>query len=124
MRTHRERNIAKMDDKTLMNYIYAHLDRAQDRNSGAQNNLLIVSFTNLSDAERDEKLAAVAGYLIQIGEDFSALRLATKNFHKRLFKTKRKVHKMQVQFEKIRGEPAPEVEDVTMPDLWNVEGIQ
>ncbi len=124
MRTHRERNIAKMDDKTLMNYIYIHLDRAQDRSSGAQNNLLIVGFTNLSDAEKDEKLAAVAGYLIQIGEDFSALRLATKNFHKRLLRTKRKVHKMQVEFEKIRGEPAPEVEDVTMPDLWNVEGIQ
>lgn len=120
MRTHRERDIAKMDDKTLMNYIYSHLDRAQDRNSGAQNNLFIASFPTLSDVEKDEKLTAVAGYLIQIGEDFSALRFATKNFHKRLLKNKRRVHNMRVQFEKVRGECASTIEDVAMPDLWNV----
>lgn len=109
-----------MDDRTLMNYIYSHLDRAQDRNQGAQNNLLISSFPTLSEEKKDEKLTAVGGYLLQLGEDLSALRLATKNFHKRLLKNKRQVHNMRVQFEKVRGERAPTIEDVTMPDLWNV----
>lgn len=120
MKTHREKDIIRMDDRTLMNYIYSHLDRAQDRNSGAQNNLLIASFPNLSEENRDQKLTAVGDYLIQMGEDLSALRLATKNFHKRLFKKKRQVHNMRVQFEKVRGERAPTIEEVTMPDLWNV----
>ena len=120
MRTHRERDIAKMDDKTLMNYIYSHLDRAQDRNTGAQNNLLISSFPTLSEEKKEEKLTAVGGYLIQLGDDLTALRLASKNFHKRLLRTKRQVHNMRVQFEKARGERAPTIEDVAMPDLWNV----
>jgi len=120
MKTHREKDIIRMDDRTLMNYIYSHLDRAQDRNTGAQNNLLIAGFPSLSDENKDEKLTAVGGYLIQMGEDLSALRLAVKNFHKRLFKTKRQVHNMRVQFEKTRGERASVIEDVIMPDLWNV----
>jgi len=122
MRTHRERDISKMDDKTLMNYIYSHLDRAQDRNAGAQNNLLTSGFSNLSEEKKEEKLIAVGGYLIQLNDDLSALRLATKAFHKRLLKRKRQVHNMRVQFEKVRGERAPDVEDVTMPDLWNLGG--
>ncbi len=121
MRTHHEKDISKMDDKTLMNFIYSHLDRAQDRTAGAQKNLLISGFSNLTVAEKNKALTALGGYLIHLAEDLTALRFATKNFHKRLLRTKRKVHKMQVQFEKIRGEPAPGIEDVTMPDLWNVD---
>jgi len=123
MKTHHEKDIQGMDDKTLMNFIYSHLDRAQDRNSGAQKNLLIHGFPSLTDEERDEKLTAVQGYLIQLGEDLSALRFANKNFHKRLLKNKRKLHNMHVQFKKVRGERAPDIEDVHMPDLWNVDEV-
>ncbi len=118
-RTHRERHLTTMKDKELLNYLYSHLDRAQDRNSGAQKNLLIHSYSKEEEVKQ-EKLKAVQGYLIEQGEDLSALRFAIKTLHKRVVKTRRQVHNMRVQFTKIRGERAVEIPDVEMPDLWNV----
>jgi len=122
MKTHREKTLSNVKDKELMNYLYTHLDRATDRNSGALNNLLISTFP-ISEEEKQEKLTAVQGYLIQQNEDLTALRFAIKTIHKRFLKEKRRVHNMRVQFEKVRGEPASDVEDTAMPDLWNLSGI-
>ena len=122
MKTHREKTLSNVKDKELMNYLYTHLDRATDRNSGALNNLLISTFP-ISEEEKQEKLTAVQGYLIQQNEDLTALRFAIKTIHKRFLKEKRRVHNMRVQFEKVRGEQAPDVDDTAMPDLWNLSGI-
>lgn len=122
-KTHREKYLDHTDDKTLMNFAYAHLDRATDRNSGALNNHFITTFPTISDEEKQEKWDAVQGYLIQQNEDLIAIRLALKAVHKRYLKSKRQVHNMRVQFEKIRGERALDVDDVEMPDLWNLSGI-
>ena len=119
MKTHREKTLANVDDKELMNYLYTHLDRATDRNAGALNNLLISTFP-ISEEDKQAKLTALQGYLIQQNEDLSSLRFALKTIHKRFLREKRRVHNMRVQFEKVRGERAPEVEDVEMPDLWNL----
>ena len=123
MRTHREKHLSTIGDKELINFFYTHLDRATDRNSGALNNHFITTFPTLSEKEKQEKWSAVQGYLIQQNEDLSALRLSLKETHKRFLKNKRQLHNMKVQFEKIRGERAPEIDDVKMPDLWNVSGI-
>ena len=122
MKTHREKTLSNVKDKELMNYLYTHLDRATDRNSGALNNLLISAFP-ISVEEKQEKLTAVQGYLIQQNEDLTALRFALKTMHKRFLKEKRRVHNMRVQFEKVRGERVLDVEDVELPDLWNLSGI-
>ena len=123
MKTPREKTLAKVKDKELMNHLYTHLDRATDRNSGALNNHFISTFPTISKEEKQEKLNAVQGYLIQQNEDLTALRFALKTLHKRFLKEKRRVHNMRVQFEKHRGERASDVEDVEMPDLWNLSGI-
>ena len=123
MKTHREKQLNTVNDKTLMNFLYVHLDRATDRNSGALNNHFISTFPTISEEERKEKLDAVQGNLIQQNEDLTSLRFALKTLHKRYLKSKRQVHNMRVQFERIRGEKAANVEDVEMPDLWNLSGI-
>ena len=119
MKTHREKTLANVDDKELMNYLYTHLDRATDRNAGALNNLLISTFP-IPEEDKQAKLTALQGYLIQQNEDLSSLRFALKIIHKRFLREKRRVHNMRVQFEKVRGERAPDIEETPMPDLWNL----
>ena len=53
MKTHREKTLSNVKDKELMNYLYTHLDRATDRNSGALNNLLTSTFP-ISEEEKQE----------------------------------------------------------------------
>lgn len=121
-KTHRERYINNVKDKELLNYLYTHLDRAQDRNSGAAKNLLIHSYSD-NEETKQEKLLAARDYLVEQMEDLSALRFAIKTMHKRVVKTRRQVHNMCIHFTRIKGEIAPPREDVTMPDLWNDGGI-
>jgi len=123
MKTNREKTLSHTNDKQLMNFLYSHLDRATDRNSGALNNHFISTFPTISAEEKQEKLNAVQGYLIQQNEDLAAMRFALKSLHKRYSKSKRLVHNLRVQFEKTRGERALTIGDVEMPDLWNLSGV-
>jgi len=120
MKTHREKELEHLNDKRLINYLHTHLDRATDRNAGAQNNLLIATFDNLDELEQATYRLAARDYLIQQAEDLSAIRFALKHLHRRFLKHRRQVDNMERQFIKIRGEK-PEQVEVYMPDIWNVD---
>jgi len=120
MKTPFEKSIDYMDDKTLINMLYAHLDRGQYRaNDAGRKTLEQIFHSAVSEGEKDE-LKSILYNTVLLTEDMLAIKFATKNLHKRLLRYKRQVHNMRVQFEKIRGERAPIIEKVEMPDLWNV----
>ena len=124
MKTHHEKDLSYMETKEVINNLNVHIDRAQTRTSGALINLHIAVFRNVKQEEKDEKLLALLGYLIEIEEDLCVIRHSIRDLHKRNLKDKRMLHNMKKEFEKKHKEPPnPVIEDVQMPDIWNIEDI-
>ena len=120
MPTRVEKEIRHFDDKALLNYIYGHIDRAQFETSGILKNLYHLPFQK-TEEDKEVKRFAAMGYGVDQLEHLTNLRFAMKEMHLRMLRTKKKCHKMAVNFEKIRGERKRiEFEEVTLPDLSNL----
>jgi len=117
--TRPEKEIKRLEDRELLNYIYTCIDRSQTEAVGALKNIYYAKYAK-DEEELMEKLIAGQGYAIDQTEHLANMRHALKELHRRWLRTKRAKYRMEQNFKKFRKERVV-YEEVELPDLWSVE---